>query len=207
MKAEILPDWDNDFVNEKDIAAFREALDAPSIDTITSVNDWGPVRQKVRKKRRKPKRGKDETREGFGYIILRWPVLVGVLTWLLVLSICYASVRVYITLQEWLIVWRGKKKTLRQRLRKARTLEEWHHAAKELDTIFSEIPSGCKGGKILHIMTLRQFNEQPRTCGKLENLETSTHCGATSRLASRPTLLEHATRSCTRKHSLAQSDW
>lgn len=133
MKAEILPDWENDFVNEKDIAAFREALDAPSIDTITSVNDWGPVRQKVRKKRRKPKRGKDETREGFGYIILRWPVLVGVLTWLLVLSICYASVRVYITLQEWLIVWRGKRKTLRQRLRKARTLEEWHHAAKELD--------------------------------------------------------------------------
>lgn len=65
MKAEILPDWENDFVNEKDIAAFREALDAPSIDTITSVNDWGPVRQKVRKKRRKPKRGKDETREGF----------------------------------------------------------------------------------------------------------------------------------------------
>lgn len=46
------------------------APDAPEeIDRITAVNDWRPVRERIRrknkaKKRRPPRRGKDETREG-----------------------------------------------------------------------------------------------------------------------------------------------
>src|ERR1700712_1909879 len=76
-----LPDWDNDFVNEDDFAAFAAALSAPenspSQDDLTSpgpgqsqshfitaLNDWRPVRQRVRRKKKGPPgRGTDETRE------------------------------------------------------------------------------------------------------------------------------------------------
>ena len=63
-----LPDHDTDFVNEQDIAAFEKALSAPDANEdefITALNDWRPVNQKIRRKKAaRPRRGKDETREG-----------------------------------------------------------------------------------------------------------------------------------------------
>ena len=50
-----------------DITAFEKAINAPDTaeeEFITALNDWRPVKQKVKRKKRKPRRGKDETREG-----------------------------------------------------------------------------------------------------------------------------------------------
>lgn len=113
---EPLPDIDTDFVNpdgkpppnhptgeepedtfltafqiDADLAAFARAVnapDAPEEDFITALNDWRPVRQRIRRKnpKKRPRRGKDETREGFGYQILKWPMLAVVFAWISILS-------------------------------------------------------------------------------------------------------------------------
>lgn len=85
---------------------------------ITAQNDWAPVNKKIRsshkrkssgvekegKKRRKssrpPRRSKDETREGYLYNLLKWPLLGIVLTWVASLAIGYLFTRLYIWLYE-----------------------------------------------------------------------------------------------------------
>lgn len=145
-----LPDHDNDFVNEDDFIQFAKALAAPETspstedltalpDTphhFTAQSDWRPVHQRVRKRKKSkaaPRRGKDETREGFVYVLLKWPLLVFVLGWLLFLSIAYVLTRVYIYLYEHWVTWRGTRNRLRQQLHNATTYEEWIRSAKELD--------------------------------------------------------------------------
>lgn len=109
-RREPLPDIDTDFVNpdgkpsplpeeilltafliNADLAAFARAVNAPDVpeeDFITALNDWRPVRQRIRRKnsKKRPRRGKDETREGFGYQILKWPMLGFVFAWISILS-------------------------------------------------------------------------------------------------------------------------
>ena len=49
------------------MAVFEKVVNAPDTtgeDFITALNDWRPVNQKIKRKKRKPRRGKDETREG-----------------------------------------------------------------------------------------------------------------------------------------------
>lgn len=145
-----LPDYDNDFVNEADFAEFAKALAAPETSPstedltappeaphhFTAQNDWRPVHQRVRKRKKSkavPRRGKDETREGFVYVLLKWPLLVFVLGWLLVLSIAYVLTRVYIYLYEHWVTWRGTRNRLRQQLHSATTYDGWIRSAKELD--------------------------------------------------------------------------
>lgn len=145
-----LPDHDNDFVNEADFAAFERALAAPetspSTDDLTAPadgphhftaqHDWRPVHQRVRRRKKSkaaPRRGKDETREGFVYGLLKWPLLVVVLGWLLVLSVAYVFTRLYIYLYEHWVTWRGARNRLRHRLQHATTYAEWIRSAKELD--------------------------------------------------------------------------
>ncbi|KAL9080832.1 MAG: hypothetical protein Q9159_007508 [Coniocarpon cinnabarinum] len=153
-----LPDHDNDFVDEADIAAFVKALQAPddllkspelassvqdhhSTRFITALNDWRPVRQRVRKeqqrtkrkRRKKPVRGVDETREGFGYALLKWPLLAFVLTWIVCLAAAYAATRLYIWAYEALITTGGKREALRKRLHSAENYEQWVAAAKNMD--------------------------------------------------------------------------
>lgn len=148
----LLPDFDNDFIAESDIIEFAKALAAPenspSTDDlssaapeprtfITALNDWKPIYQKVRRRgggKRPPRRGKDETREGFVYNLLKWPLLVVVFGWLLVLSIAYGLTRLYIYLYEHWVTWRGRRQRLRKQMHNANTYEEWVAAAKELDS-------------------------------------------------------------------------
>lgn len=157
-----LPDWDNDFYDEDDILAFASALSTPehaspseedllnpkrqSVEFITALNDWRPVRQSVRqkrhdassrrkpKRRQKPRRGKDETREGWTYTLVKWPMLLFVLGWLLFLSGSYLLTRLYIYLYEQYVTWRGKRDRLRKSVRKQTSYKDWIAAAKELDT-------------------------------------------------------------------------
>ena len=161
-----LPDYDNDFVSDTDINEFARALAAPEIspsqedilsprppsDTvfITALNDWRPVRQKVkpdsspipadqqpqparRKKRKKPRRGKDETREGFVYAVVQWPLLVFVMAWIVCLGISYAVTRVYVYLYEHWVTWRGERQRLRAALQRTETYAEWVKASRKLD--------------------------------------------------------------------------
>lgn len=81
---EFLPDYDNDFITQDDLASFAAALEAPTNTPVTALNDWKPIHQKVKKskQRRKPTRTKDEKREGFVYFLLRYPILLGVLGWI-----------------------------------------------------------------------------------------------------------------------------
>ncbi|KAF2254849.1 patatin-domain-containing protein [Trematosphaeria pertusa] len=148
----LLPDIDNDFVSDADIAEFAKALTAPENSPstedltapqpeprkfITALNDWRPVHQRVRRRRKhkkqEPRRGTDETREGFVYVLLKWPLLIVVFGWLLFLSIAYVFTRLYIYLYEQWVTWRGRRQTLRRQLQNARTYEDWVKGAKELD--------------------------------------------------------------------------
>lgn len=142
-----LPDYDQDFISEEDILAFANALAAPETSPsqddllashaskgtfVTALNDWRPVRQRV-KKRKAPSRGKDETREGNLYAIVKWPLLSFVLGWIIFLGISYTITRFYIYLYEHWITWRGRREKLRKSLSSQQTYEDWVRAATKLD--------------------------------------------------------------------------
>jgi hypothetical protein len=82
-----LPDFDTDFISAEELQAFSEALTAPTTTPVTALNDWKPIHQKIKKakRRREPRRSKDETREGFVYSILYYPLLFVVLGWIIFL--------------------------------------------------------------------------------------------------------------------------
>nr|POE77663.1 patatin-like phospholipase domain-containing protein [Quercus suber] len=153
---EKLPDYDNDFVNPDDILAFASALAAPETspseenllnpaakqdpEFITAINDWKPVRQKVKgrqrkttKKRKKLRRDRDETREGWTYSLVKYPLLVVVFGWIIFLGASYLVTRLYIFSYERLVTWRGTRYRLRKRMRCSTSYEDWVKAAGELD--------------------------------------------------------------------------
>lgn len=131
---EDLPGYDNDFITQTDLDAFAQALTEPTNNPVTALNDWRPIRQKVKKPRQKRKaRTKDETREGFVYTILRWPLLLGVMGWVVFLFGVYNLTRLYIYLYEHVFGWGGRSKQIHDELRKAETYEQWKGAAKMLD--------------------------------------------------------------------------
>ena len=138
----LIPDFDTEFVQQADIDAFEKALHAPETSPVTALNDWRPVRQRVRRRpfrgkggaKKPPKRSKDETREGFVYTILKWPLLAGIFGWIVVLGGLYTATRMYIWAYEHLITWRGRRQRLRRNMQKATSYADWQKAAQELDT-------------------------------------------------------------------------
>jgi hypothetical protein len=111
---------------------------------ITAQNDWAPVNEKVYKKkggrgRRSRRVGtgqrtKDETREGFFYALLRWPMLLVAAAWLAGLGATYLITRFYIWIYEHFFTWRGQREMLRRRMRLTSNYDDWVAAARELDT-------------------------------------------------------------------------
>ncbi|KXJ94345.1 lipase [Microdochium bolleyi] len=106
---------------------------------ITAQNDWAPVHQKIprRRKRRRPGIGGrtvDETREGYLYGLLKWPLLLVVGMWIIGLALSYLWTRFYIFSYEYFVAWRGTRERLRRNMRSASSYREWVGAAKELDT-------------------------------------------------------------------------
>ena len=130
-----LPDFDNEFITPEELEAFAKALTAPTTAPVTALNDWRPIHQRIKrsKKRKVPRRSKDETREGFSYSIFYWPVLLGLSVWIGVLFFAYNITRLYIYFYEHVFSWRGKRQRLRQDLQKADTYDEWQQAAHALD--------------------------------------------------------------------------
>jgi hypothetical protein len=121
----------------------RQSLTSPSQQSlfITAQNDWAPVNKRIKPARRKgekrrrkpPRRSKDETREGYLYTLLKWPFLSTVIAWVAGLGISYLLTRLYIWLYEYFIAWRGKREQLRRKLHAATHYADWVTAAKELD--------------------------------------------------------------------------
>ena len=106
-----LPDFDTEFIDKADIDEFAKALNAPETSPVTALNDWRPVHQRVKRKRAKPRKNPrrtartDETREGFVYSILKWPLLLVVFGWILFLTCSYLITRLYIYGYERLVTW------------------------------------------------------------------------------------------------------
>ncbi|KAG9257107.1 acyl transferase/acyl hydrolase/lysophospholipase [Emericellopsis atlantica] len=117
---------------------------------ITAQNDWAPVNSKIYKNKRGSKRRrngaakgavegllgtrtKDETREGYFYQVLKWPLLLFVVAWLAGLGLAYLSTRLYIWVYEHFFTWRGKRQQLRSNMRRTANYKDWVAAAKELD--------------------------------------------------------------------------
>ncbi|KAI1333696.1 lipase [Xylariaceae sp. FL0016] len=108
---------------------------------ITAQNDWAPVNQRVlkhgrRRRRRRTAMGRrtiDETREGYLYGLLKWPLLVSVAFWILGLGVTYLLTRFYIFLYEHYIAWTGRRERLRRNMRATSSYRDWVHAAREMD--------------------------------------------------------------------------
>lgn len=133
-----LPDFDTEFIEKADIDEFAKALNAPDqTSPVIALNDWRPVHQRVKRKRtrprRKPRRTTDETREGFVYSILKWPLLLVVSGWILLLACAYLITRFYIHGYERLVAWRGQRQRLRHTLRSQTHYQDWRTAAQKLD--------------------------------------------------------------------------
>lgn len=132
-----LPDFHTRFINDDDLREFEKALNAPKALSLVAINDWKPIHQRVRKPGKLPKtprRTKDETREGVVYTLLKWPFLIIVLSWIVILGALYLLTRLYIWLYEHYIAWRGQRQKLRRALRSTNNYGEWKRAAKALDT-------------------------------------------------------------------------
>ncbi|KAI5300897.1 hypothetical protein KEM55_004101 [Ascosphaera atra] len=130
-----IPDFNTRFMKDDELRQFSEALNAPESLPLVALNDWMPVHQRVKKPgpARKPRRTKDETREGHLYFVLKWPLLLFVMGWILSLSFLYLLTRIYIALYEHFITWTGRRESLRRKLRSADNYEEWKQAARNLD--------------------------------------------------------------------------
>lgn len=131
-----LPDYDREFIDPDDLRQFEKALNAPEASPLVAINDWRPINQRVRRnnnRRRKPRRSKDETREGFLYTLLKWPFLFTVFAWIVVLSLFYVLTRLYIFLYEQWVTWRGKRERLRRDLSAKTNYADWLKAAQALD--------------------------------------------------------------------------
>lgn len=131
-----VPDFDHEFIEQDDLEEFAEALTAPEATSVTALNDWRPIHQRVRKtktRRKTPKRSTDETREGQVYKILKYPLLIVVLGWILVLSLAYTLTRLYIYSYEHFVTWTGRRERLRRHLQASTSYEAWAAAAEELD--------------------------------------------------------------------------
>ncbi|KAK6355206.1 hypothetical protein TWF696_004323 [Orbilia brochopaga] len=128
------PEFVVDYTNKKHIEQFTQVLNAPPTAPdvfISAESDWKPIRQRVGRRKRRPRR--DETREGFSYALFSWPLLLLVFGWILFLGFLYFLTRIYIWLYEHFITHRGKRQRLRLALRHARNYEEWKVAAQQLD--------------------------------------------------------------------------
>lgn len=133
-----LPDFYTEFINDADIDAFAKALNAPESSQLVALNDWRPIHQRVRRKGARPRKKstktrKDETREGVVYTILKWPLLLLVLGWIVALTLSYLTTRLYVHSYEHFMTWRGQRQRLRRNLRSKTNYEDWKAAAKELD--------------------------------------------------------------------------
>lgn len=102
-------------------------------DNDSSSNTTKPVRSRPKPKSTIKTPLVDEFRASAAYTFFRWPVLIGILLWILFLCIFYVSVRFYVALLEYYFTWVGQRRKLRDKLRQSKSYEEWIENAITLD--------------------------------------------------------------------------
>lgn len=131
-----IPDFDIEFITQADIDQFAKALSTPESSAVIALNDWRPIYQRVKRRKsrpRKKRRTTDETREGFVYVLLKWPLLLIVFGWVSFLGLSYLLIRTYIWAYERFCTWRGQRQRLRDNVRSKTNYEDWRMAAQALD--------------------------------------------------------------------------
>lgn len=160
--------------SEEDLSATLKRQ-SQNAEFITALNDWRPVRQRqVRRPGEKkhtkkgkglkaPQRGKDETREGWTYSLVKYPLLFFIFGWITFLGVCYLFTRFYIWLYEQYVTWRGTRDRLRKRLRVQDNYEDWVEAAKNLDNhLGNDAWKADDEGSYYDWKTIRQIVKQVR---------------------------------------------
>ncbi|KAF7948412.1 uncharacterized protein EAE97_003823 [Botrytis byssoidea] len=153
---------------------------------ITAQNDWAPVnptrlgargkrKGERRKAGKKPRRSKDETREGYLYSILKWPLLGVVFMWIGGLGLSYMVTRLYIWTYEHFIAWRGKRNRLREQLHSTTNYGDWVKEAQSLDTYLGNDKwKGEDEYAYYDSKTVRRVLEQIRRCRRKIEQEDRT---------------------------------
>lgn len=192
-----LPDFDTEFTDQADIDEFAKALNTPDSSAVIALNDWRPIHQRVRRKgtrsrQKRSRRSKDETREGFVYNILKWPLLLVVVAWILTLGLFYLVTRLYIWSYERLITWRGRRQSLRRNLRSKKHFAEWKIAATELDRYLgNEQWKNVDDYAYYDHSTVRKVKEQLKACRiKAIAQENSSGIGAPAAIEQLRSLIE-----------------
>ncbi|CCM01576.1 uncharacterized protein FIBRA_03636 [Fibroporia radiculosa] len=154
---ELPSELDADYVDESHIQAFSQAINtedydlndqpyipspsspaelsipaSPRVRKISALSDFAPVNLRVKKRRRNTGQPQHKRQEWL-YILVRWPLLSLIFLFMAVQFGMYVLIRQLVNAKEWLSAWRGRKGILRQRLRNARTYQEWKDAALVLD--------------------------------------------------------------------------
>ncbi|KAL3419609.1 patatin-like phospholipase [Phlyctema vagabunda] len=158
---------------------------------ITAQNDWAPVHpsrasRKSRKERktekrrksstRQPRRSRDETREGYLYTLLKWPLLGVVVAWVSGLGASYLATRLYIWMYEHFIAWRGKRNRLRRELHGTTNYGDWVAKAKEMDTFLGNDQwKAVDQYAYYDHKTVKRVLDQIRRC--VRNIETAERNG------------------------------
>ena len=103
----------------------------PSHDRFSSKVGGKKSRKRERKKRQQ--RSKDETREGYLYTLLAWPLLGIVGAWIAGLGLSYMLTRWYIWCYEYFVAWRGQRYRLRKKMYACENYGDWVREAQNLD--------------------------------------------------------------------------
>ncbi|KAI7900709.1 acyl transferase/acyl hydrolase/lysophospholipase [Cokeromyces recurvatus] len=111
-----------EYVNETHVADFIKALSYDPIhEYISAWTDALPVSKRTSK--RKLKEQEAAKPKGISYLFLRYPFIL----------FAYILLRQVVCIWENLFSWRGKKRTLRNKLRASKTYKEWCESADALD--------------------------------------------------------------------------
>lgn len=148
-KANVEASQEAQLINAANANLNSDSLKVQRPDLITSSSDWYPINlqlhfshspsenekkgQKKKSKRKQNVTTSNEFTYSTTYRLLRWPLLLLILGWIILLCMLYLLVRLYVALMESYLTWVGKRKTLRDKLRASRSYEEWKQNAIELD--------------------------------------------------------------------------
>jgi predicted acylesterase/phospholipase RssA len=102
------------------------------VGRIAAASDFAPVRERTKRRGRGSKIDSG-SREGLVYIFLRFPLLVGIFLTIALEFAAYVLIRQIVNVVEYSVAWRGRRGTLRKRMRKANDAAEWRTVALELD--------------------------------------------------------------------------
>ncbi|GAA96902.1 uncharacterized protein L969DRAFT_96794 [Mixia osmundae IAM 14324] len=123
-------EFDVDYIDREAMEAFARALSDDEGELITSVSDFAPIRQRIK---RATIKSSDVVREGWAYHLARWPLLLIIFVIIGLEFFLYVIVRQAVNVTEYFGAWRGFRGELRRRLRSAKSYDEWKEHALELD--------------------------------------------------------------------------